>query len=91
VATPHPSGKTPPVTLSPAVPNPILLPAPGEPGSHTNPIPPVEESAEGAQPFYIVAPGYGVVGPIYLPPRTLAVPLEPPQRPVVAGEEESVP
>ena len=49
------------------------LPPAGQPGSPTHPIAPVPpaevDNTLPSPQVYIVVPGYGVVGPIHLPPR----------------------
>lgn len=64
---------TPPIHLpsgggqQPGVPtHPIVLPDPGQPGSPTHPIAPVPPGPDAGQPIYVVVPGHGVVGPIYV-------------------------
>ncbi len=47
------------------------LPAPGEPGSPSNPYPPGEvppHAAQGIQKFHIAVQGVGIVGPYYMGP-----------------------
>jgi hypothetical protein len=55
-------------------PYPTPLPMPGEPGSAENPIKPVDPSAglPMSPPIYIMVPGHGIAGPIYLPPPVAA-------------------
>jgi hypothetical protein len=50
----------------------LPLPPPGLPGSPEHPVAPLpgapEQPVAGQGPFYVVIPGIGIVGPLYVPP-----------------------